>query len=432
MPSASLTTPGVPRVNTFHSSVTQVQENIDRRNGLTLRPRQGEFPAERVQQFAHSLVDPTVEESVIRRRARSGTENITLSFHDDSVRENAKFRNDAGLTCYIERIGSSCCDWCTEVAGKYLFGTQPKDIFRRHDNCDCVIFYDNKVLRGKLNEKGESTKTWEEVPDTERVNYTPERLSRQQAEKLQNQKLSQIRGLKFNSSSIDNSGGSGIIELRDNNNVYKPVTQRAIDNVPKLDIFDNDEKNIRHQQACQDLLSEVMKHSELPIGTEFSIRYDIDMNPIKNETYRQGTVGSVGLDDAGIPFHAFHNHGSNETFSVTDMMKLSDVDNMLSLTVAGNLGNNYLLSKTSKFDKFGYKDYLSSKSKEVFFSYNDFDFSFESMSDKSQRDKLNEALAALNSEQISKLKSSMVKKCEEIAEGGKVYGVEYKKARLAD
>jgi len=210
----------------------QVQENIDRRNGLTLRPRQGEFPAERVQQFAHSLVDPTVEESVIRRRARSGTENITLSFHDDSVRENAKFRNDAGLKCYIERIGSSCCDWCTEVAGKYLFGTQPKDIFRRHDNCDCVIIYDNKVLRGKLNEKGESTKTWEEVPDTERADYTPERLSRQQAEKLQNQKLSQIRGIR-----VDNSGRSGIISSRGSGK-NPQQSEHIVERIGELDFND--------------------------------------------------------------------------------------------------------------------------------------------------------------------------------------------------
>lgn len=363
-----------------------------------------------------------MEESVIRRRARSGTENITLSFHDDSVRENAKFRNDAGLTCYLDRqTDGKCCPWCSDAAGRYLYGTEPRDIYRRHDNCNCTVIFEN----GRQRQNVWTKRSWE-APEVGSGNK-PKVFSEDEARSIERRNLSQIRGM-----SVDNSGGSGIIELRDNNNVYKPVTQRAIDNVPKLDIFDNDEKNIRHQQACQDLLSEVMKHSELPIGTEFSIRYDIDMNPIKNETYRQGTVGSVGLDDAGIPFHAFHNHGSNETFSVTDMMKLSDVDNMLSLTVAGNLGNDYLLSKTSKFDKFGYKDYLSSKSKEVFFSYNDFDFSFESMSDKSQRDKLNEALAALNSEQISKLKSSMVKKCEEIAEGGKVYGVEYKKARLAD
>lgn len=185
----------------------RVQSSLDASLGVSIRPQTADFPEERVQQFSHSLVDPTVEDSVIQRRAKNGTANITMSFHDDYIEKNAKFRNDAGLNCYIERIGSDCCEWCTEVAGKYLFGTQPKDIFRRHDKCDCVIIYDNKVLRGKKNAKGESTKTWEEVPDTERADYTPERISRQQAEKLQNQKLSQIRGLR-----VDNSGRSGIIE----------------------------------------------------------------------------------------------------------------------------------------------------------------------------------------------------------------------------
>lgn len=184
----------------------RVQSSLDKTIGVSIRPQTADFPAERVQQFSHSLVDPTVEDSVIQRRAKNGTANITMSFHDDYIEKNAKFRNDAGLNCYIERIGSSCCDWCTEVAGKYLFGTQPKDIFRRHDKCDCVIIYDNKVLRGKKNAKGESTKTWEEIPDTERADYTPERISQRQAEKLQNQKLSQIRGIR-----VDNSGRSGIM-----------------------------------------------------------------------------------------------------------------------------------------------------------------------------------------------------------------------------
>ena len=186
----------------------RMQSSLDKTIGVNIRPQTADFPAERVQQFSHSLVDPTVEDSVIQRRAKNGTANITMSFHDDYIEKNAKFRNDAGLKCYIERIGSSCCDWCTEVAGKYLFGTQPKDIFRRHDKCDCVIIYDNKVLRGKKNAKGESTKTWEEIPDTERADYTPERISQRQAEKLQNQKLSQIRGLR-----VDNSGRSGIIRV---------------------------------------------------------------------------------------------------------------------------------------------------------------------------------------------------------------------------
>ena len=180
----------------------QVQENIDRRNGLTLRPRQGDFPAERVQQFAHSLVDPTVEESVIRRRARSGTENITLSFHDDSVRENAKFRNDAGLTCYLDRqTNGKCCPWCSDAAGRYLYGTEPRDIYRRHDNCNCTVIFES----GRQRQNVWTKRSWE-APEVGSGNK-PKVFSEDEARSIEQRNLSQIWGI-----SVDNSGGSGIIE----------------------------------------------------------------------------------------------------------------------------------------------------------------------------------------------------------------------------
>ena len=151
---------------------TDTQMSIDEAQGLHIKPQKATFPRERVQQFAHSLTDPTVKDSVIKRRAGAGSETITKSFHDNFIEKNAKFRNDAGLKCHIIRIGTKCCDWCTEVAGKYEMGNQPEGIFRRHDNCDCIIIYDGQVLRGKLNVNGRRSRTWEEVPDVN-VEYSP-------------------------------------------------------------------------------------------------------------------------------------------------------------------------------------------------------------------------------------------------------------------
>lgn len=185
-----------------------VQKSLDERLSINLNPRKAAYPAERVQQFAHSLIDPTVSESVIKRRARAGSETITKSFHDDYIAENAKFRSKAGLDCYITRIGSHCCEWCTAVSGKYAFGEQPADIFRRHDNCDCVIVYDTEVLRGKKS-NGRYTRAWDK-PEVKKPSK-PEIITDPQ--ELESRKLSEIRGLT-------SSGGSGIIELRDDNAIY--------------------------------------------------------------------------------------------------------------------------------------------------------------------------------------------------------------------
>ncbi len=194
-----------------NSIYAQTQTLLDEQAGIHIRPQQPDFPAERVDQFTHSLIDPTVKDSVIKRRAKSGCETITKSYHDDCIKKNAQFRHDAGLKCYIVRIGTKCCEWCSDVAGKYEFGEQPDGIFRRHDNCDCTIIYDGQVLRGKQNANGSRSKTWEELPNANAADYEPTTFTQEQAKELERQNLAQIRGLKINNSSIDNSGGSGII-----------------------------------------------------------------------------------------------------------------------------------------------------------------------------------------------------------------------------
>lgn len=185
---------------------TDTQMSIDEAQGLHIKPQKATFPRERVQQFVHSLTDPTVKDSVIKRRAGAGSETITKSFHDNFIEKNAKFRNDAGLKCHIIRIGTKCCDWCTEVAGKYEMGDQPEGIFRRHDNCDCTIIYDGQVLRGKLSDNGRRSRTWEEVPNAN-ADYKPNVLSETDARATEQRNLRQYRGLT-------NGGNSDKIESR--------------------------------------------------------------------------------------------------------------------------------------------------------------------------------------------------------------------------
>lgn len=195
-----------------NSIYAQTQTLLDEQAGIHIRPQQPDFPAERVDQFTHSLIDPTVNNSIIKRRAKAGCETITKSYHDDCVKKNAQFRHDAGLKCYIVRMGTKCCEWCSEVAGKYEFGDQPDGIFRRHDNCDCTIIYDGQVLRGKKGADGRRSRSWEEVPNAN-ADYIPNALSEADARAVEQRNLAQIRGLKINNSSIDNANNRGIMKL---------------------------------------------------------------------------------------------------------------------------------------------------------------------------------------------------------------------------
>jgi len=193
----------------------RVQRDIDKKKGLNIKPRQGEYPDERVEQFVHSLVDPTVEDSVIERRARAGTETITKSFHDDCIEENAKLHEEAGLKTYIIRMGTNCCPWCSEVAGKYEMKDQPQGIFRRHDNCDCTVIYDGQVLRGQTGNNGKRSKKWVEVPKDAGAAAAP-RLSQEQARKLTDDKVSEVKSKISNPSEMT-------IKQNTESQYYRPV-----------------------------------------------------------------------------------------------------------------------------------------------------------------------------------------------------------------
>ena len=145
----------------------QVQRSQDQKNGIGLGTVKPPFPAERARQAGHSLDDPTVSDETIQRRCKGAVTNVAKSMHDNLVKENAKVRNDLGLKPTIQRFGTAPCAWCADVAGKYRFGEQPDDIFRRHDNCNCTIIYDTQVLRGAKTESGGRSKTWTEVNPSE-------------------------------------------------------------------------------------------------------------------------------------------------------------------------------------------------------------------------------------------------------------------------
>ena len=160
----------------------EVQTSIDDKLGIHIKPVKPAFPTERVDKAAHSLEDPTVPESTIRRRARSTSENITNSFHDDYIKENAKFRSKAGLKCYITReTDGKCCPWCTGIAGRYQYGTEPHDIYRRHDNCGCTVTYEN----GRQRQDVWSKRTWE-APEPNAGAEPPKVFSKEEAKELEN------------------------------------------------------------------------------------------------------------------------------------------------------------------------------------------------------------------------------------------------------
>lgn len=183
--------------NDTNAVLVPVQEALDVPLGVHLTPVVPKYPAERVATVAHALMDPTVPEEKIARRAGAPVANVNMSYHDKFMEENARIRARLGMKPTITRYGSGCCKWCSEVAGRYSFGEQPKDIFRRHDNCDCVIIYDTQVLRGAKTEDGGRSKTWQEVDPSDLQTDPPKVFSQEEAEQIQSDLMLQFRELQY-------------------------------------------------------------------------------------------------------------------------------------------------------------------------------------------------------------------------------------------
>lgn len=66
--------------------------------------------------------------------------NVGHSFYDDYVEYTVASRNKMGVKeQIIRRQVARCCKWCSSLVGVYNYGEEPKDVYRRHDNCKCLV-----------------------------------------------------------------------------------------------------------------------------------------------------------------------------------------------------------------------------------------------------------------------------------------------------
>lgn len=170
------------------------QRAVLARQGLNLTPPTAPFEEDRARKIGRSLEDDTVPDETIQRRARSATENMLNSQYDRNMKKGAETCSAAGLKTYIIRdSGSGCCKWCDEVSGKFVYGTEPKDVYRRHDNCTCTVVYESG--RGRQNVW--SKQYWSQEQEREylrlRDEMAPKRLTEKQAQALRER----VGGLTF-------------------------------------------------------------------------------------------------------------------------------------------------------------------------------------------------------------------------------------------
>lgn len=166
-----------PLLETDHNLVTeaavQVQRSLNTAAGLGLNPQAAPLNTDRVDGLLNRLaaapqfadVAWLLQEPVI---------TFSRSAVDETLQTNVDFQGKAGLRPkVVRRTARKCCAWCSNLAGSYTYPDVPKDVYRRHENCRCVVEYDpgsgrrqNVHTKAWTNTGGRGTIKTENAPNT--------------------------------------------------------------------------------------------------------------------------------------------------------------------------------------------------------------------------------------------------------------------------
>lgn len=150
--------------------------------------------------------------------------NYTESVIDSKMKANYEAQGGAGLSPRVERIPvGRTCEWCDKVAGIYQYPDVPRDVWRRHDRCNCMIQYTPR--KGRTEVLTGSGRTWAESD--------PETLLERQTTNLNFMQSQQVPQKTQLAMAAENAG----VKPRKVSELAEPLTEEEV--CAKLADWDN-------------------------------------------------------------------------------------------------------------------------------------------------------------------------------------------------
>lgn len=135
------------------------QDNLNEAAGVgmnAVKPREA-YKNERVTKATETIVLAGDEKRA--SVAKISAQTLAQGIVDDWVQTNADFQAEAGLKPIIVRKWSGRwgthdtkhTDWCKSLEGVYEYGKEPKNVYVRHEGCQCTVsYYPNKLSQGRI------------------------------------------------------------------------------------------------------------------------------------------------------------------------------------------------------------------------------------------------------------------------------------------
>lgn len=139
---------------------TQIQQNLNEEEGIGLKALTPELNQDRIDGIVNRISSED-DFDAIKWILDSPIVDFSQSIIDDSIRRNAEFHGEAGMTPKIVRKNAffGCCKWCSKLQGTYVYPDVPQDVYRRHQNCRCTVDY--HPGNGKV--QNVHTKGWKKI-----------------------------------------------------------------------------------------------------------------------------------------------------------------------------------------------------------------------------------------------------------------------------
>lgn len=172
-----------------------VQKVLNRKAGLTLAALKPDIDQNKVDGLIERLSKGDFEND--KFVMGSPIANFTQSVVDDTIAKNVEFHASAGLhPKIVRRYAGNGCKWCANLAGAYDYPVK-QEIYRRHDNCRCIVEYFPEDGRGVQNAH---TKGWrnESKVECERIRKSKGDNGFRRKDSIQTAAEAEARALGYN------------------------------------------------------------------------------------------------------------------------------------------------------------------------------------------------------------------------------------------
>lgn len=143
-------------------AAAEVQQHLNEAAGIGLKAQTAPVNEERVEGILNKLCAAEQFDDVAWMLDEP-VKTFSREAVDETLRRNVEFQGKAGMAPkIIRRTAGHCCEWCSRLAGTYSYPDTPKDVYRRHDYCRCVVEYDP----GDGRRQNVHTKRWTEPEDS--------------------------------------------------------------------------------------------------------------------------------------------------------------------------------------------------------------------------------------------------------------------------